>query len=78
MICLSNLPTGALAHVSSFLAAPSRALFAVALNFRDVDSSSAIAGDDWEALDFGDIEKDLAAQLTDDDISGVLVYRRRQ
>mmetsp|Transcript_3606 Transcript_3606/g.7592 ORF Transcript_3606/g.7592 Transcript_3606/m.7592 type:complete len:383 (-) Transcript_3606:10-1158(-) len=73
MMYLSNLPTGALAHVSSYLAAPSRALFAVALDHRDVDSSSAIAGDDWEALDFGDIEKDLAAKLSDDDIRGVLL-----
>mmetsp|Transcript_3608 Transcript_3608/g.7598 ORF Transcript_3608/g.7598 Transcript_3608/m.7598 type:complete len:411 (-) Transcript_3608:23-1255(-) len=73
MMYLSDLPTGALAHVSSYLAAPSRALFAVALDHRDVDSSSAIAGDDWEALDFGDIEKDLAAKLSDDDIRGVLL-----
>mmetsp|Transcript_3602 Transcript_3602/g.7585 ORF Transcript_3602/g.7585 Transcript_3602/m.7585 type:complete len:416 (-) Transcript_3602:2036-3283(-) len=71
MMYLSDLPTGALAHVSSFLASPSRALFAVALNFRD--SSSAIAGNQWDVLDFGDIEKDLAAKLSDDDIRGVLL-----
>ncbi|KAK1734937.1 hypothetical protein QTG54_014397 [Skeletonema marinoi] len=73
MICLSDLPTGALTHVSSFLAAPSRALFAAALNSRDVDSSSAIAGDDWEYLDFGHIEKDLAAKLSDEDVRDVLL-----
>ena len=72
MICLSDLPTGALAHVSSYLAAPSRALFAVALNSRDVDSSSDIAGG-CAALDFGDIEKDLAAKLSDEDIRWVLL-----
>ncbi|KAK1734904.1 hypothetical protein QTG54_014364 [Skeletonema marinoi] len=71
MMYLSDLPTGALAHVSSFLAAPSRALFAVALNSRE--SSSAIAGDDWEYLDFGHIEKDLAAKLIDDDIRDIIV-----
>jgi len=73
MIYLSDLPTGALSHVSSFLAAPSRALFAVALNYCDVERSSAIAGDDWDVLDFGDIEKDLAAKISDDDIRAVLL-----
>ncbi|KAK1734903.1 hypothetical protein QTG54_014363, partial [Skeletonema marinoi] len=73
MIYLSDLPTGALAHVSSFLASPSRALFAVALDYLDVDSSSEIAGDDWDALDFGEIEKDLAAKISDEDIRGVLL-----
>jgi hypothetical protein len=68
---LSDLPTGALAHVSSFLTSPSRALFAVALNARD--SSAAIAGDSWGVLDFGDIGKDLAAKLSDEDIRGVLL-----
>jgi len=72
MICLTDLPTSALAHVSSFLATPSRALFAAVLDYCDVDSSSAIAGDGWEFLDFGHIEKDLAAKLSDEDIRGVL------
>ena len=71
MTYLSDLPTGALAHVSSFLAAPSRALFAVALNSRD--SNSAIAGDDWDVLDFGEIEKDLATKISDEDIRCVLL-----
>eukprot|EP00985_Skeletonema_marinoi_P019554 scaffold11248_cov121-Skeletonema_marinoi.AAC.1 len=75
MISLSDLPTGALAHVSSYLASPlSCALFAAALNHRDVDSSTAITGSQWDALDFGHIEKELAAKLTDDDISAVLTY----
>jgi len=71
MMYLSDLPTGALAHVSSFLAAPSRALFAVALNSRD--SSSAIVGNQWDALDFGEIEKELAAKISDDDIRDALL-----
>ena len=73
MICLSDLPTGALAHVSSFLAAPSCALFAVALACREVERSSSIIGCRWVALDFGDIEKDLAAKLSDQDIRDVLL-----
>eukprot|EP00984_Skeletonema_dohrnii_P008147 scaffold2987_cov77-Skeletonema_dohrnii-CCMP3373.AAC.5 len=80
IIRLPDLPVEPLTHVASYLAPPSRALFDVALNFdakpNSADSSSgssAIAGNDWDALDFGDIEKDLAAKLTDDDISGVLV-----
>eukprot|EP00984_Skeletonema_dohrnii_P024742 scaffold13868_cov93-Skeletonema_dohrnii-CCMP3373.AAC.1 len=71
MMYLSDLPCGALAHVSSFLAAPSRALFAVAINSRD--SSSAVVGNQWDVLDFGEIEKDLAAKISDDDIRGVLL-----
>ncbi|KAK1732696.1 hypothetical protein QTG54_016595 [Skeletonema marinoi] len=75
MISLSDLPTGALAHVSSYLASPlSCALFAAALNHRDVDSSTAITSSQWDALDFGHIEKELAAKLTDDDISALLTH----
>eukprot|EP00984_Skeletonema_dohrnii_P022511 scaffold11639_cov78-Skeletonema_dohrnii-CCMP3373.AAC.1 len=67
---LSDLPTGTLAQVSSYLPAPSRALFAVALNRHD--SSLAIVGN-HQFLDFGEIEKDLAAKISDDDIKGVLL-----
>ena len=71
---LSDLPIGALSHVSSFLVLSSRALFAVALNYcSDIDSSSAIVSDQRDAFDFGDIEKELAAKLTDDDVKGVLL-----
>eukprot|EP00984_Skeletonema_dohrnii_P027837 scaffold17530_cov78-Skeletonema_dohrnii-CCMP3373.AAC.1 len=71
---ISDLPTGTLAQVSSYLPAPSRALFAVALNHRR-DISSAIVGNhhQWDVLDFGEIEKDLAAKISDDDIRGVLM-----
>ena len=70
---LPDLPIGALSHVSSYLPLPSRALFAVALNCRDIDSSSAIVGDQQDIMDFGDIEKQLAAKLSDDDVKGVLL-----
>lgn len=66
-ICLSDLPSGALSHAATFLAVPSRALFAGALN-------SAIAYDSpLEALDFGDIEKELAVKLSDKDIKDALI-----
>eukprot|EP00985_Skeletonema_marinoi_P008716 scaffold3973_cov73-Skeletonema_marinoi.AAC.1 len=70
---LSDLPPGTLAQVSSYLPSPSRALLAVALNHHR-DSSSAIVGNhqQWDVLDFGEIEKDLAAKISDDDIRGVL------
>eukprot|EP00985_Skeletonema_marinoi_P024870 scaffold17700_cov125-Skeletonema_marinoi.AAC.1 len=69
---LSDLPPGTLAQVSSYLPSPSRALFAVALNHHR-DSSSAIVGNhQWDVLDFGEIEKDLAAKISDDHIRGVL------
>lgn len=70
-ICLSDLPSGILGQVADFLAAPSRALFAVALNSRD--SSAITGGNQLEVLDFGDIETELAAKLSNDDISAVLL-----
>ena len=72
-ICLSGLPIGALAHTASYLAVPSRALLAVALDSREEGSNSAVAGKAVDTLDFGDIEKDLAAKLSDEDIRDVLV-----
>jgi hypothetical protein len=77
---LSDLPNGLLAHTATFLSAPSRALLAVAL---DVESSAAfspnerssaiIVGSEWSALDFGEVEKELAEKLSDDDVSAVLL-----
>eukprot|EP00984_Skeletonema_dohrnii_P023075 scaffold12185_cov114-Skeletonema_dohrnii-CCMP3373.AAC.3 len=67
---LADLPSGILANVASFLVNPSRAIFAAALATSDSpsDTRSAIVGDRWDTLDFGEIEKDLAAKLSDDDI----------
>ena len=71
--CLSDLPIGILEHTAGFLAAPSRALFAVAL--ATDHATDQIAGTaDWEILDFGEIEKDLAAKLSDNDLSAVLQH----
>jgi hypothetical protein len=77
--CLSDLPIGILEHTAGFLATPSRALFAVALTIDGNNNSpgenySSIAGSDWGTLDFGEIEKELAARLSDYDISTVLQY----
>eukprot|EP00985_Skeletonema_marinoi_P011874 scaffold5632_cov146-Skeletonema_marinoi.AAC.4 len=74
---LSDLPSGILTHVANYLAPPSRALFAAALatnqNAAASDErNSAIVGNEWTTLDFGDIEEDLAARLSDGDISAVL------
>jgi hypothetical protein len=77
---LSDLPIEPLTHVATFLAAPSRAIFAVALttvhhSFQgDGDGISAqkIAGFEWDTLDFGHIEKELAERLSDDDMNAIL------
>jgi hypothetical protein len=37
-------------------------------------SRSSIAGNDWHTLDFGEIEKDLAAKLSDNDINDILLH----
>ncbi len=83
------LPRGMLKEVATFLEAPSRILFAIAIT-PTINISSpydlimsrcrsrvghlSVAGDDWRTLDFGDIEEELAAKLTDDDISKVLLH----
>ncbi len=74
---LTDLPSGILAHAASFLAAPSRTLFAIALDENSAvlpnERSSAIVGNHWDVLDFGGIEEDLAEELTDADIERVLL-----
>ncbi len=74
MIHLSALPIGVLSHVASNLAAPSRALFAATLfgNDKNNENRSKIAGNDWDTLDFGDIEAALAKKLSDEDINAML------
>eukprot|EP00985_Skeletonema_marinoi_P018250 scaffold10161_cov134-Skeletonema_marinoi.AAC.10 len=77
-------PGGTLKEVANFLEAPSRVLFAIAIEppsspydevlARSRYSRSPITGNDWHTLDFGDIEKELAAKLTDDDVSKVLLH----
>ena len=76
---ISDLPSEPLIQISSYLKPLSRALFAVAIAEQPDDESlsqdvivSAIVGDDWDTLDFGEMEKDLAERLSDADISGVL------
>ena len=75
--CIIELPTGILAQTASFLAAPSKALFAVTLDENSAvtinERSSAIVGNQWDTLDFGEIEQDLAEKLSDDDVEKVLL-----
>eukprot|EP00984_Skeletonema_dohrnii_P020802 scaffold10223_cov96-Skeletonema_dohrnii-CCMP3373.AAC.10 len=75
--CLSDLPSGILAHAASFLAAPSKVLFAVALDENSDalpnERSAAIVGNQWDILDFGEIEEDLAVKLSDAHIEKVLL-----
>ena len=80
------LEGGLLKEVASFLVAPSRIFFAIAITppsspfetimarSRRKKSHSSIAGSDWNTLDFGEIEKELAAKLSDDDISQALLH----
>lgn len=83
---ISNLPDGILAHAASFLAQPSRALFAVAMTAtsesweqnnigsKHQQTAAAILKlDEWDILDFEDIEKSLVMKLTEDDISALLM-----
>ncbi|KAK1740850.1 hypothetical protein QTG54_008102 [Skeletonema marinoi] len=75
--CLSGLPNGILTHVANYLDAPSRLFFAAALATHQNTTASderntAIVGNEWSTLDFGDIEEHLAIKLSDGDISAVL------
>ncbi|KAL9184203.1 hypothetical protein ACHAXT_002289 [Thalassiosira profunda] len=85
---LTRLPDGIVSDVASYLAAPSRALLAVALtapsaSWRDrnwtrgplsMASAELLASplNAWEELNFGDVEKSLASRLSDDDLGAVL------
>lgn len=76
---INDFPIEPLTCVANFLSLPSRAMFAVALatkRFSDdglsTESSRKIIGDECDTLDFGQIEKDLAAKLKDDDIYNIL------
>ena len=74
---LDNLPDAVLSHISSYLAKPSRALFAMSLmtsrGTPNTKSSAIIAATpSWQVLDFSDIEKSLAARLTDDHVHAIL------
>ena len=62
--------------ISSYLAKPSVALFAIAMNsstYQQTETSKAIiSSTNWNVLDFSDIEKSLASKLSDNDIDKIL------
>ena len=81
------LSGGILAEVATFLAPTSRILFGITITpppsspyyiimgrRKPKTRQWSIAGNDWVALDFGDIEKELAVKLTDEDIKKVLLH----
>ena len=70
---IGSLPSSALTHIASFLAVPSRALFAVALSITSEESLAIVGRTQCDILDFGEIHKDLAAKLTDDHIKDILL-----
>ena len=59
-------PNEALRYVASFLSAPSKALLAIALRRDDNASNAIIHGDQWDTLDFGDVERSLASTITEE------------
>ena len=75
---IKDLPDGILVGISSYLAKPSVALFAIAMATNSQEqtetSKAIISSANWSVLDFGDVEKDLAAKLSDDHIDKVLKY----
>jgi len=75
---IKDLPDGLLVGISSYLAKPSVALFAIAMSPNNSQSQQTktskaiIFSIDWNLLDFSDIEKSLTAKLLDDDIDKIL------
>ena len=80
MLHISKLPVGILVNVSTYLSKPSRALFALAMEISSSSSLSSssniskaiVSSTQWDALDFQDIEENLANKLTDDDMNEIL------
>ena len=66
-LTISNLPDNLLGKIACYVEKPSRPLPAVALN-----SKCNWNNEKWNALDFSDISRELAAKLSDDDLAGVL------
>ena len=68
---LNRLPDAVLNHLALFLPQSSRALLGAALSTNDKCNWT---NDEWDTLDFSDLDKDLAAKLTDDDLYHVLKW----
>jgi len=79
---ISDLPNGFLANVSEYLSNPSKAMFAIALsapssswNVNSIPSNvskAIVSSQQWDVLDFEEVNTELANKLTDDDISAIL------
>jgi len=82
---ISDLPIGFIADVSAYLPKPSRALLAVSFSAPSTSwqnddlmhrqspiSEAIVSSQQWDTLDFGDVEEDIANKLTDNDISAIL------
>jgi len=83
---INDLPEGILTNVATYLATPSVVIFAIAVTRNGASSqisyaimSAAASNNNGEqqqlnVLDFGDIDKTLAAKLTDDHITTILKF----
>ena len=92
MLHISKLPVGILVNISAYLAKPSRAILAVAFSAPSSSSSllssssssssnvskAIVSSTQWDALDFQDIEENLANKLTDDDMHAILNFINAQ
>ncbi|KAL7537752.1 hypothetical protein ACHAXR_010993 [Thalassiosira sp. AJA248-18] len=82
-----RLTDAILGYIADFLPKSSQALFAVAIARALSEESLAVCSchissstklnctwnnEQWETLDFADLEKDLASKLTDDDLNDIL------
>ena len=70
-INLELLPPLVIGHLALFLPRSSRALLGAALT---PSVQCNWTNDEWKILDFSDLDKDLAAKLTDDDLYNCLKW----
>ena len=76
---ISDLPVGFIVNVGEYLPKPSRAtLSATSSSWNDLMhclspiSEAIISAQQWDILDFEDIDEELANKLTDDDLNAML------
>ncbi|KAL7529385.1 hypothetical protein ACHAWF_002958 [Thalassiosira exigua] len=70
---INDLPDALFANIAKFLACPSQAAFAVAMEGIPGPRNAVLASRrDWSTLDFGEIETGMASKLSDDDVGRML------
>ncbi|KAL7535343.1 hypothetical protein ACHAWF_005140 [Thalassiosira exigua] len=71
-ISLCDLPDALFTRIAEYLACPSQASFAVAMSYEGPSRAVISSFSPCTVLDFGEVERSMAAKLSDDDIHNIL------